>query len=136
MEERRRTRRSVPEQAVSVTVTGNRSARLVNISSDGALLELASALNPRVEYRVTLPLIDGPVRLRARVTRCRLVAPAASGGAPRPVYQAGVEFVGVDQTLATSIAFSFPPVMIRPVRRGPLRARARVGGLDSRHGTN
>ena len=134
MEERRRARRAVPERQVSVTITGNRAARLLNISSDGALLELTSALNPRLECRLTLPLIDGPVRLRARVTRCRLVASPDVPG--RTVFRAGVEFLGIDPVLAASIAFSYPPVMIRPVRRGPIKVRVNVEELGNKHGAN
>ena len=135
MVERRRRRRAAPEKELTVTVAGGRVARLLNISPDGALLEVASALNPRAEYRVTLPLIDGTVRVRARVVRCRMMAGSGSDG--RPAYLAGLEFLDVDDNLATAIAFSFPPNVDRPVRRGPIKVKVDVDRLEGgKHGPN
>jgi hypothetical protein len=135
MVERRRSRRAVPEKEITITVAGGRAARLVNISADGALLEVASALNPRAEYRLMLPLIDGTARIRARVVRCRMMSGSGSDG--RPVYLAGLEFLDVDQKLATAIAFSFPPTVDRPARRGPIKVKIDVDRLEGgKHGPN
>jgi len=131
--ERRGANRNQPENDVTVTIFGSRPARLVNISADGALLEVTSALNPKLEYRLSLPLMDGPVRLRAKVTRCRLVGKTEAGAHGRPVYSVGVQFLGVDSKLAAAIEYSFPPAITRPEHRSLVEAKIDIRRLNDGH---
>lgn len=141
MEERRQSRRAAPAQEVNITIGGNRSARLVDVSSDGAHLELASALNPRGEYRLSLPLPDGMVRIKARVVHCKLTALNPKGGKGQLVYRAGIQFLDLDPKLAASIEIAYPPPVTRPVRTGPIKVKINIDALEraaelNKHGAN
>ena len=130
MEQRRRSRRAVPTSEVTTMVAGNRPARVVDISPDGALLELATALSPGSESSLSVPLPDGAVQLKIRVTRCRLTGQSRAGPDRHLIYRAGVKFLDVDSQLATKICFAFPPAMVKPVRRGPIKVKVDVDALE------
>ena len=141
MDERRRSRRAAPAHGVNVTIGGNRPARMVDVNSEGACLELASALNPRGKCRIALPLPDGIVRLMAQVVHCKLIGvsgPESSGGL---VYRAGVRFLDVDARLAVSINLAYPAPITKPKRTGPIKVKVNVNALDhtaetGEHGAN
>ena len=85
MEERRRSRRAAPAHDVNIIIGGNRPARVVDVSADGAHLELTSALNPRGECTILacrFPTVL--LRIKARVVHCKLTGFAGpeSGGQP------------------------------------------------------
>ncbi|MCU0305656.1 MAG: PilZ domain-containing protein [Thermoanaerobaculales bacterium] len=130
MNERRRSRRATPGRAIDVTIGGNRPARMVDITPFGAHLELTSALNPRGEVRLTLPLPDGTVRIKARVVHCKLTSVGAPGQPRRPTYRAGLEFLDVEPRLAAMIGLVFPAPVERKVRQGPIKVKVDIDALD------
>jgi hypothetical protein len=141
MEERRRSRRAAPADEISIMIGGNRPAKVVDVSPSGAHLELASALNPRGECRLSLPLPNGILRLKARVVHCKLTGFSSTGEKNQLVYHAGVEFVDIDPKLAKSISLAYPPPVSKPVRTGPIKVKVNVDALEhaaqeGEHGAN
>lgn len=141
MEERRHSRRAAPADDVRVKIGGNRPARMVDVTADGASLELASALNPRGECHLALPLPAGLLRIKARVIHCKLVGFAGPGSGGRLVYRAGVRFLDVDPKLAVSITNAYPAPILEPDRREPIGMKLDVGVLEhapesGAHGAN
>ncbi len=141
MDERRRSRRAIPAHDVKVTIAGNRPARLIDVTPDGARLELASALNPRGECHIALPLPAGLLRVKTRVVHCKLVGFARPGNRGELVYRAGVQFLDVDPKLAVSIADAYPAPAAKPQRNGPIKVKVNVDALEraaetGKHGAN
>jgi hypothetical protein len=141
MDERRRSRRATPAHDVKVTIGGHRPARLIDVTPDGARLELASALNPRGECQIALPLPAGLLRIKTRVVHCKLVGFARPGISGELVYRAGVQFVDVDPKLAVSIADAYPAPSSKPLRSGPIKVKVNLDALEravetGKHGAN
>ncbi len=141
MEERRHSRRASPAHDVTVTIGGSRQARLIDLSPCGVHLELASALNPRGECRVSLPLLDGIVRIKARVVHCKLTGFSSPESGGQLVYRAGLQFLDIDPRMAASIKAAIPPPIDKPARRGPIKVKVIVEALEhaadlGKHGTN
>lgn len=132
MEERRRFHRAVPMTDVNVLIGGIRHARMLDISPIGAGIELPMALSPRAECPLSIPLLDGTVRLQGRITRCRLTSVRSAGPNDDKVYRAGVEFVGIDPKMAAAIASSYPPEEVGSHRAGPIKIRVNVDELERR----
>lgn len=114
---------------------------MVDVSPRGARLELTTALNPRSEFSISLPLSDRIVRIRARVVHCRLTGLSTGGRGGQPIYRAGVEFLDVDSTLEASIKLAFPSVFQTPPRTGPIKVKVNVDALaqaveHGEHGAN
>jgi hypothetical protein len=93
--ERRRSRRITPPDSIEVRVNSRIQARIVDISTLGAQLEVASALSPASTCNLAVTTDSGLLFLRARVQRCRAAAVPASDGdhGSQLVYLAGVEFI-------------------------------------------
>lgn len=141
MEDRRRSRRAKPAGELSIVIGGNRRAKVIDVSGYGARLELASALNPRGECKISLPLPKGTLRLKARVVHCRLTGFSSTGAPGQLVYRAGIEFVDIDPKLSASISHAFPPQVGKPARTGPIKVKVNVDALEhapteSEHGAN
>jgi len=141
MEDRRRFRRATPADELSIVMGGNHHAKVVDVSGNGARLELASALNPRGECKISLPLPKGTLRLRARVVHCRLTGFSSTGAPGQLVFCAGVEFIDIDPILSASISEAFPPQVDKPARSGPIKVKVNVDALEhapteSEHGAN
>jgi hypothetical protein len=132
MDERRGSHRAIPTTEVTVLIGGNRPARVLNISPGGAQIELASALSPRFECPMSLPLLDGMVRLRARITRCQLTSVAKTGPNHSKIYRAGVEFIGIDPKMASAIASAYPPTEGMETGPAPVRGvELEIVAIDS-----
>lgn len=141
MDERRRSRRATPAHDVNVIIGGHRAARLIDVTPDGARLELASALNPRGECHIALPLPAGVLRVKTRVVHCKVIGFARPGISGDLVYRAGVQFLDVDPKLAVSIADAYPAPVVKPQRSGPIKIKISVDALDraaetGKHGAN
>jgi hypothetical protein len=141
MDERRHSRRAAPAHDIEITLWGNRSARVIDVSPDGAHLVLASALNPRGECRILLPLPNGRLRIRAKVIHCKLTGFSNTGSGGHPVYHAGVQFLDVDPKLANMIRLAFPVEKKRPEHSGPIKIKVNVDALEhaaefGKHGAN
>ena len=130
MEDRRQSPRLLPDHDVVVTIGGNRSARLIDISPAGAHLELSTALNPNQKCRIALQLGDETVRIAARVAHCKLTGFVSFGSGGQLVYRAGLEFVDLDPKLQEAIVNAFRPVEPEPVRRGPIKVKVNVDALE------
>ena len=115
-------------------IGGNRRAKVIDVSGNGARLELASALNPRGECRISLPLPRGTLRLKARVVHCRLTGFSSTGSPGQLVYRAGIEFTDVDDEMADAISRAFPPAAPepapKPARRGPIKVKINVESFE------
>lgn len=132
MDDRRRSKRITPGDDLVGTVKATVPARVVDISPFGAQVEVPSALRPMVECDVTLPLERGPLRVRARVQRCRAAAMdgTASSG-PTLMYRAGLEFVAVEPAIREILQKEFGPLpepgstapAAKPRRTGPIKIR-------------
>ncbi len=141
MDERRHSRRAAPAHDVEITLWGNRSARIVDVSPDGARLVLASALNPRGECKIVLPLPNGLLRIKAKVVHCKLTGFSDSRSGGHPVYHAGVQFLDLDPKLATMIRLAYPAQEKKPERGGPIKIKVNVEALEraaelGKHGAN
>jgi hypothetical protein len=141
MEERRRSRRVVPAHDVDITVGGNRPARVVDVSPEGAHVVLASALNPRGECRISLPLPNGLLRIKARVVHCKLTGFATAEPGGQLVYRAGIQFLDVDPKLARMIRLAYPPEKTEAAHSGPIKIKVNVAALGNgdelgKHGAN
>ena len=130
MENRRRSRRVAPDRETCVSIGGIRTARLVDITCDGAHLELGSALNPNQTTQISLHLGDASVRLKARVVHCKLTGYNSFGSGGQLVYHAGIEFLEMNTKLASAISEAFPFPESRPVRRGPIKIKVDTDALE------
>jgi len=130
MDERRSSFRVSPAHETCVSIGGNRSARLVDITPSGAHLELSSALNPNHTCRLSLQLGEETVRIKARVAHCKLTGFTSFGSGGQLVYRAGLEFVEIDENLADSIRQAYPRAVVKPVRTGPIKVKVNVDALE------
>jgi hypothetical protein len=141
MDERRHSRRAAPAHDVEISIWGNRPARVVDVSPEGAHLVLASALNPRGECRISLPLPNGLLRIKARVVHCKLTGFSNTGSSSELVYHAGVQFLDVDPKLAKMIRLAYPAKEKKPAHRGPIKIKVNIDALEhapelEKHGAN
>ena len=100
MKERRRRERVSPPDALYGTVRATVPARIVDISPDGAKVEVQAPLRPAVDCDISLPTRRGEMRVRARVVRCRAGAPTSEGGI---VYTAGLQFVHLSEEASSAL---------------------------------
>ena len=104
MAERRAAQRVAPEQPLSAKVKTSLPARVVDISSRGAQLELINCLRPNVTCELRLQLPDGEVLVRANVRRCRAWGFGLDEKDQRVLlYRAGVEFEDVAPEIVARI---------------------------------
>lgn len=141
MDERRHSRRAAPAHDIEISIWGNRPARVVDVSAEGAHLVLASALNPRGECRISLPLPNGLLRIKARVVHCKLTGFSNAGSGGQLVYHAGIQFLDVDPKLAKMIRLAYLPEKTEPAHRGPIKIKVNVDALEhaaelGKHGAN
>jgi hypothetical protein len=104
MAERRAVTRVAPEQPLSAKVKTSLPARVVDISSRGAQLELMNCLRPNVTCELRLQLPGGEVLVRANVRRCRAWGFGLDEKDQRVLlYRAGVEFQDVSPEIVARI---------------------------------
>jgi c-di-GMP-binding flagellar brake protein YcgR len=108
MEERRKYPRfEAPCDTVS-KVKSSISARIVDISQGGVLLELGTSLRPASTCDITVPTVDGELRLKAIVRRCRALSIPTDEGL-RMVFRAGLEFSEIGEHERAAIAATIGP---------------------------
>ena len=104
-EERRAVPRVEPKQALAATVLTAQTARIIDISSRGAQVEVANILQPSGRCDLRIQFADGEFAVHAIVRRCR-----ASGfgvnekNQPVVLYRAGLEFDEVDPYSAARLS--------------------------------
>jgi len=104
MAERRAAQRVAPEQPLSAKLKTSLPARVVDISSRGAQLELMNCLRPNVTCELRLQLPGGEVLVRANVRRCRAWGFGLDERDQRVLlYRAGVEFQDVSPEVVARI---------------------------------
>jgi hypothetical protein len=96
MLERRRSERVTPGQDIYARIKSSIPVRIVDVSQHGMQVESTAALPPSGECDIWLPTNGGDVRMRIRVQRCRARFVDSEDGFRGLVYQAGIEFVEVD----------------------------------------
>ncbi len=96
--ERRRSRRVRPVEELLGKVKATVPARILDLSVDGAQIEVGCILRPAAECDLWLPGDgDRGVKLRAEVRRCRAAGfQALPGGDRVMVYRAGLRFEALD----------------------------------------
>ena len=93
MTERRAVPRVEPKKPLSARVRTFMPARIVDISSRGAQIELATSLRPQVPCDLRIQLETGEVVVRAVVRRCRAWGFGLDERDQRVLlYRAGIEF--------------------------------------------
>ncbi len=93
MSERRASPRLTPSRPLPAKVKSSLPARVLDVSSRGMQLELATALHPQVTCELKVLLDDGELSLRATVRRCRAWGYALGENDQRVLlFRAGVEF--------------------------------------------
>ena len=102
MHDRRRSRRVVADQEIYARIKSSIPVRIVDVSRHGMQVEATSALPPSGECDIWLPTDGGDIRTRVRVQRCRarFVQSKEFKGL---MYQAGVEFLELDQEAASAL---------------------------------
>lgn len=102
MHERRRSQRMVADQEIYARIKSSIPVRIVDISRHGMQVEATSALPPSGECDIWLPSDGGDIRTRVRVQRCRarFVQSKEFQGL---MYQAGVEFLDLDQEAKSAL---------------------------------
>jgi hypothetical protein len=100
MGEEGRERRKRPRVAVRGEVVGRihtvTSTPVLDLSENGALLELATALRPGTLYMLRLSVGSLHLNLRCRVVRTHIHSlTPAEGGETRTTYRAAVEFIDI-----------------------------------------
>jgi hypothetical protein len=106
MEDRRRSARYKPPEALFGRIKMTLPSRILDISPLGMRVEVGSALRPAADCDVVVPVGDTELRLRARVLRCRAYAgdPSDTGGI---VFRAGLEFVGLREEAARALEVAY-----------------------------
>ena len=122
MKDRRKHSRVRPDEVVIGKVKSTVPARVVDISPEGAQIEISTGLRPNVECDVSLPTENGSVQIRARVRRCR-ASTLPRGDEAAMLFRAGLEFVnlGDEARQALREAFDIPD--------------EDAGGLSDQHGS-
>ncbi len=82
----RRAPRFIVGTGIEVTIDGNPAA-LINVSVAGAQVVSPTILKPNQRVRMTLPDVEGPIRVMAGVAWAAFEMPKTG-----PVYRAGIEF--------------------------------------------
>ena len=93
MGERRLVPRVMPARNLVAKVRGRFCARVLDISSQGARLELCASMVPDSIVDIRLQVEDGEIAMRGRVCRCRASGFRDDGSGQRVLcYTCGVEF--------------------------------------------
>jgi hypothetical protein len=103
MMERRRSQRFAPEEEIYARIKSSIPVRIVDVSNHGMQVESTSALPPSGECDVWLPTDDGDVRMRIRVQRCRARFLQTDDGFRGLMYQAGLEFLEMDNPAKSAL---------------------------------
>lgn len=136
--ERRKNRRIRPNQELLGKVKATVPARVVDLSVDGAQIEVGCILKPTAECDLWLPG-DGrqSVKLRAEVRRCRATGvEELPGGERGMMYRAGLRFTALEpearSALERHIAKSLPDDDSgeHPVKKRSGRIRIRINSED------
>ncbi len=136
--ERRSNRRVRPNEELLGRVKATVPARVVDLSVDGALIEVGCILRPSAECDLWIPG-DGfqSVKLRAEVRRCRAIGvEELPGGERGMMYRAGLRFTALEPeargALERHIAKNIPDddSGAQPAKKPSGRIRIRINSED------
>ena len=95
--ERRSVPRVVPKMPLDARVLASQPARILDISSRGAQVEVTTSLQPSGPCDLRIRFADGEFAAHATVRRCRAAGFGVDdGNQPVVLYRAGLEFDEVD----------------------------------------
>ncbi len=148
MTDRRQSPRYVPDEERYGRVKATVPARIIDISREGAQLEVPAALRPSVECDLALPADGALVRLRARVLRCRAVPTGGTHSRERGlVYRAGLLFLDLSEEAIGALEREYGPAPGAPgapgseptaaqskARRGPIKIQVDSAAIRRRLG--
>ncbi len=131
--ERRIVSRYAPNQALNARIRGRIQARVLDISSRGALCEVVGTLAPGQTVDVRLLLGSGEIGVRARVCRCHVAGMRGSADGERGlVFRTGLEFEEMAPEaiarLTSDVLFEAVEVTSRRVIEGQQRTVRLFGG--------
>ena len=123
MTEKRAVPRIEPQQRLSAKVKTSLPARILDISSRGAQIELVNSLRPQVSCDLRIQLGDGEFIVRATVRRCRAWGFGLDDKDQRVLlYRAGLEFDEVAPEalarLSSNVLFQTEPAAPKPDKVG------------------
>jgi hypothetical protein len=108
MSERRSVARVTPPEPVQAKLKTSLPARILDISSRGAQLEVVNCLKPNVVCEIRLLLDDGEVTIKATVRRCRAWGFGVDEHEQRVLlYRAGVEFSALGPEIVARLRRQF-----------------------------
>ncbi len=128
MNERRAVPRVSPARNLTAKLKGRFCARVLDISSRGAGLEVCASMIPNGLIDIRIQLDDGEIALRGRVCRCRASGFRDDGQGQRMLcYTCGVEFEEIyPEDLARLSQQVLYPATLSPVGPAPSREAALV----------
>ena len=98
MSERRRSQRFTADQEIYARIKSSIPVRIIDVSQHGMRVESSSAVPPTGACDLWVPGDEGDVKLKVRVQRCRARFEQGNDGGPGLVYQAGLEFLEMDES--------------------------------------
>lgn len=114
MNERRAVPRIAPEKPLKAKVQATFPVRVLDISEQGAQLEVERSLRPNVGCELRFPSPDGEFVMRATVRRCRAWGFAIDEADQRVlVFRAGVEFDRPHPELLAKLRLAVEPELSR-----------------------
>lgn len=108
MNDRRQTPRISPRRSVEAKVKASVPVRIVDISTGGAQLELATALRPHVPCEIRLLLDGAELILSSTVRRCRAWGFGFDESDRKVLlYRAGIQFEGLPDKVLSRLRATF-----------------------------
>jgi PilZ domain len=109
MIERRRAPRVEPVGRLMAKCKASLPARIIDISTGGALVEVACCLNPQVSCDLRVDVGNEEIVVRATVRRCRVWAFALDEADRRVLfYRAGLEFGEIAEPVLAKLILQVP----------------------------
>ena len=103
MRERRRSPRYQADLEIYARIKSSIPVRIVDVSSNGMMVESSSAVPPAGACDLWVPGDNGDVKLRVRVQRSRAQFVNGVNGGRGLVYRSGLEFLEMDEPARTAL---------------------------------
>jgi hypothetical protein len=103
MRERRRSPRYQADLEIYARIKSSIPVRIVDVSSNGMMVESSSAVPPAGACDLWVPGDNGDVKLRVRVQRSRAQFVNGANGGRGLVYRSGLEFLEMDEPARAAV---------------------------------